>query len=129
MRISDWSSDVCSSDLPPARRGDVRSLSRRRPEPGPDRQMVRGARGEGTQVDAGRNGFEVGRGEDAVEPCHRAAAVKAVAGVDKAMAGAEIGEAAAVAAPFVAVAPQDRRSEERRVGKECGSRCRYRGAP
>src|SRR3546814_3386633 len=76
--------------------------------------MVRGARGEGTQVDAGRNGFEVGRGEDAVEPCHRAAAVKAVAGVDKAMAGAEIGEAAAVAAPFVAVAHQDRRqrSEE-----------------
>src|SRR3546814_18065211 len=143
MRISDWSSDVCSSDLclnfehirpppawgrgqgwaatlqgatplrvasklatlaaPPARRGDVRSLSRRRPEPGPDRQMVRGARGEGPQVDAGRNGFEVGRGEDAVEPCHRAAAVKAVAGVATAMAGPEIGEATAVAAPFVAV--------------------------
>src|SRR3546814_18386216 len=90
MRISDWSSDVCSSDLclnfehirpppacgrgqgwaatlqgatplrvasklatlaaPPARRGDVRSLSRRRPEPGPDRDRKSVVEGKSVSV-------------------------------------------------------------------------------
>src|SRR3546814_16546410 len=71
--------------------------------------MVRCARGEGAEVDTGLDRFEVGRGEDAVEPRHGTAAVEAVTGVDEAVAGAEIGEAAAAAAPLVAVAHQDRR--------------------
>src|SRR3546814_1790869 len=33
MRISDWSSDVCSSDLPPAVLNDVAALARTRPLP------------------------------------------------------------------------------------------------
>src|SRR3546814_10540911 len=69
MRISDWSSDVCSSDL---------SRPRHRGHPGPRfRRNLAGAR-----------------------PAARAAAAERV-----------------------------RRSEERRVGKECVSTCRSRWSP
>ena len=78
-------------------------------EPRPDRQMVRRARGERALVDAGVDRMQVGRGEDAVEPRDRAAAVKAVAGVDGAVMLAEIVQAAAAIAPFIAIAHQDRR--------------------
>ena len=61
------------------------------------------ARCDGPRVD----GLEVGRGKDAVEFCDRAAAVKAVAGIDQPVALAEIMQAAAGRAPFVAVAHQD----------------------
>src|SRR3546814_7929228 len=47
MRISDWSSDVCSSDLPdrPCAGGPGRDAdrSRRRPRPGPGHRSRRGA--------------------------------------------------------------------------------------
>src|SRR3546814_5463449 len=101
MRISDWSSDVCSSDLPR-----------------PDQQMIRRARRERALVHPRFDRFEVRGGEDAVEPGDGAAAVEAVARIDNAVVRAKIGEAAAARAPF--------RSEERRVGKESGSTCRSR---
>src|SRR3546814_7565494 len=83
MRISDWSSDVCSSDLPAQREahaggGDVEILARlHRQHPG-DAAFVE------TRLD---------REEDAEHHDH------------------------------------DDRSEERRVGKECVSTCRYRWSP
>src|SRR3546814_9793674 len=72
MRISDWSSDVCSSDLPP-----------RAPARDPDRD--------------GQAPLRPGRLE-----------------------------------PLARLHPQlrlDLRSEERRVGEECVSTCRYRWSP
>src|SRR3546814_7397351 len=78
MRISDWSSDVCSSDLGDGRRGarDARFSQR-------------------------------GLTEDSfIPPAYSAAA-----------------------APGRRVMRQGRRSEERRVGKECVSTCRSRWSP
>src|SRR3546814_12091585 len=99
MRISDWSSDVCSSDLRIAR-GDVGTelLARF----GVEKVIEAGARRDrpviatlGTNL---QGAFELG----AVQ--HR-------------LAGAAFG-------------PQTfRRSEERRVGKECVSTCRSRWSP
>src|SRR3546814_18742711 len=79
MRISDWSSDVCSSDLSVARRRRrTASLWRR------------------TAVDADREGQSAA----------------ASAGDDR--------------DPDPAHVATRQRSEERRVGKECVSTCRYR---
>src|SRR3546814_7044339 len=81
MRISDWSSDVCSSDL---------ALAIRRTEGDDDPQ----------------------RGIQASQPLkHGDPAVEADPVVD---AGKHL---------------HDRRSEERRVGKECVSTCRSRWSP
>src|SRR3546814_1940872 len=99
MRISDWSSDVCSSDLAVGHRGAdrqadqfadllVEKIRRRDPRAGArDGAAVGHARRCGTDGDA-----RVGRRIEAI--------VSALA-----------------------------RSEERRVGKECVSTCRYRWAP
>src|SRR3546814_8337409 len=88
MRISDWSSDVCSSDLHIA-----------------VRQFLRDHRGD-PQVDLL---LAVDR-----------------AGSDVAGVGAEVQQVAAVDAFREHVV---QRSEERRVGKECVSTCRYRWSP
>src|SRR3546814_11052392 len=74
MRISDWSSDVCSSDLPPSRR-------RRSPCRPPCRTYSRAGR----RTSAPRPAYGDRRAAD--------------------------------------------RSEERRVGKECVSTCRFRWTP
>src|SRR3546814_9644179 len=82
MRISDWSSDVCSSDLD-------------------ERQVV----------------FERDIDKLAPSPIEQRAQKPTIFGTDR-------GEAADAARP---VQPHhDRRSEERRVGKECVSTCRSR---
>src|SRR3546814_11645700 len=99
MRISDWSSDVCSSDLRDVRRfdaGDGAGLSRRvdgQLPPQPGTVQVRGRR----RV----RQFTLRRDHQAQ---HRD-----VRGRDR---GVQVG-----------------RSEERRVGKECVSTCRARGSP
>src|SRR3546814_4739392 len=82
MRISDWSSDVCSSDLA----GEVRA--RHEPE----------------------LGFRIG---------------------GKIIARAvDVGDRVAAGALLAELDPDDvRRSEERRVGKECVSTCRSRWSP
>src|SRR3546814_12387761 len=97
MRISDWSSDVCSSDL--LRDGGRIALALRKPfvegPPGGEvavhRIMRRGLVGEKVRMDAA--------------PDHL---------------GQDLGGVAEQA---------HRRSEERRVGKECGSTCRSRLSP
>src|SRR3546814_15237646 len=110
MRISDWSSDVCSSDL--------------------------------SRPDHDRRRFVLGVADDAVE-CrlrrHRDDAIDH-AGVDFLPlfdAGVEIDEHVARAGGgfglalnlHAVAARRDIRSEERRVGKECDSPCRYRWSP
>src|SRR3546814_7338258 len=87
MRISDWSSDVCSSDLV----GFARALSR---EVGP----------YGVTVNAIYPGGNT-RMTQSVPDAART--IRAAAGISRA----------------------GRRSEERRVGKECVSTCRYRWSP
>src|SRR3546814_18379411 len=99
MRISDWSSDVCSSDL---------GVCRERGRPGrPDRQGLRHA--------------DVGVPGDlciAADDLGRVAAVAAAGGHRR-------GIALKNEDPVISSA----RSEERRVGKECVSTCRSRWSP
>src|SRR3546814_18665379 len=85
MRISDWSSDVCSSDLPAAALG-----------PGLVPHQLPGRRVE----------------VDLADGCTRSGAAEGP-GTEH---GALVGERG----------QRDRRSEERRVGKECVSTCRSR---
>src|SRR3546814_3751332 len=84
MRISDWSSDVCSSDLP-IERVHVTDYTRRIVELPP----------------GGRRGF-IRRASTQRSPDHGACA---------------------------RLRKHQRRSEERRVGKECVSTCRSRWSP
>src|SRR3546814_4937257 len=100
MRISDWSSDVCSSDLPRAEPGAVEAeameppgvaqLAGRPAGPFADPASARPAR-EGVRRDEHRLAKSPGTREEW---------------------------------PFAQV-----RSEERRVGKECVSTCRSRWSP
>src|SRR3546814_17539056 len=97
MRISDWSSDVCSSDL-------CRAFGQ-------------------TSLDVALHPFEL--------PPHRERAH--VGGLGEGIADLDLGEFAGqrVDHLIVPVAADDdarerRRSEERRVGQECVSTCRYR---
>src|SRR3546814_12551268 len=95
MRISDWSSDVCSSDL---RRRDRRSVLK-------DRQMdIR----------------PISNDDD-----HRAA-VDEIRALWSAEAGSADEDRLDVLATLVDEYERKRRSEERRVGKECVSTCRCR---
>src|SRR3546814_9105884 len=91
MRISDWSSDVCSSDLDGSARPDT---------------------ADGRIAGAGR--------------AHRLRAAKAAPAVAAEQSG---GTSRRQAPLFRHVAWARRRSEERRVGKECVSTCRSRWLP
>src|SRR3546814_7284374 len=91
MRISDWSSDVCSSDLPADHDGKTDEYS-----PAPPATSTRMWSGDGT------------------------AASWSSASPDPTKAGLR-----SQRSPRRLVA----RSEERRVGKECVSTCRYRWSP
>src|SRR3546814_17763050 len=99
MRISDWSSDVCSSDL------FAKQSSDRRPT---------GL--SGVCMNQNETQRQVG---DALIECLDAIGAKICFGVP---GGQTI--------PLYAAARRHGfRSEERRVGKECVSTCRSRGAP
>src|SRR3546814_17713974 len=89
MRISDWSSDVCPSDLGDAGQGD---------------QVHRALQGAGLACSA------------SAEPGEEA-------GQDRTGGATPVQPVRAVRIPR---APALRRSEERRVGKECASTCRSR---
>src|SRR3546814_13337365 len=99
MRISDWSSDVCSSDLLGIlgrleldRRGATEPLARVA-----DKAVARNARVEGlSDFDA---------------------------------AGRRVGDEIAAGKTGLAIPAAERRSDERRVGKECVSPCRSRSPP
>src|SRR3546814_19671325 len=98
MRISDWSSDVCSSDLFVARFFG-------------DNNLIEGRLSHG---DSARRRIETPAGP----------LVCAIDGQPD-LAAAENGRRA-----FAVFRPESvARSEERRVGKECVSTFRYRGAP
>src|SRR3546814_6617372 len=90
MRISDWSSDVCSSDLPVD--GFARQPHHR---VGPFIIAVRRAAGDLEHL--ARSGLRKG--------------------------GEAVGQVGSIFGAHIAAAS---RSEERRVGKECVSTCRYR---
>src|SRR3546814_12017808 len=108
MRISDWSSDVCSSDLPwTPLAASLLSLqaSRERP-PGTDPET------------AGVTLFS-----RAAADCERA-----LFDADAPAAGGAKG-ADTVAFDLLAARQLSQRSEERRVGTECVSTCRSRRSP
>src|SRR3546814_11750883 len=96
MRISDWSSDVCSSDLrAQVRRGGCADLSGAGPDAAPLWLADRGVHAGLLQHQAVSANHRQ-RHKAMGERCHR---------------------------------QSGGRSEERRVGKECGSTCRSGGAP
>src|SRR3546814_12561799 len=98
MRISDWSSDVCSSDLAVAHDAEARLRCRLEI----DRLLV--------QLELA--GLDLRQVEDVVDQAQQVrAAVVDVDGV--------------LAVPLIAHRAEQR-SEERRVGKECVSTCRSR---
>src|SRR3546814_21071641 len=99
MRISDWSSDVCSSDL-----------------------LFRGEKGGGLERAEGREQACQRHGVDADQS---AADVARHAGGAEAHAADMRGADQAAEAPGGVQA----RSEEGRVGNECVSTCRSRGSP
>src|SRR3546814_16072997 len=118
MRISDWSSDVCSSDLGARRRAGTTAVAHHAP---------------------GRIG---------VGQClARRRAARRLRGAPRARSRAVLGLSRRAAATAFRRRPAERgqddhrhvarsgdareaaRSEERRVGKECVSTCRSRGAP
>src|SRR3546814_17669578 len=101
MRISDWSSDVCSSDLPPS----PSLLRRMRDEIDPRATLARMI-----EVERGRHDLITHR-EDAEDRFDRACTAEQVPDRRFGRTHRQI------------------RSEERRVGKECVSTCRSRGSP
>src|SRR3546814_14786158 len=103
MRISDWSSDVCSSDLPYAT------------------IICAGSDGENAQrqLDRIATGWRLKRVADRVIVNTAAQTPEAIL-APKSIAPDRLAEARDLGAA---------RSEERRVGKECVSTCRARGSP
>src|SRR3546814_12201627 len=94
MRISDWSSDVCSSDLPLGAAAGLRQ---------PPRDVALVERGEEEQHAGGEARADLGQ-----RTGHRLG-----------LRGGQAMEQRLL----------DARSEERRVGKECVSKCRSRWSP
>src|SRR3546814_11805517 len=120
MRISDWSSDVCSSDLSPRER---------EPAAEPGRTLVEPVLNEVAAEMRPRRALFVG--------CQAGLSAWAEAGAVRQIVQHLVANAIDASAPdapvqVVAVAEQGRvrieRSEERRVGKECGSTFSPRGS-
>src|SRR3546814_5035439 len=104
MRISDWSSDVCSSDLPSLHEVAAGTLDIHR-------------EGLSYFMLAKDRGFRFIRGEmDGLDREGKTVSIKPV-----------FDEAHQEVLPRRKIAYD--RSEERRVGKECVSTCRYRWSP
>src|SRR3546814_16581135 len=114
MRISDWSSDVCSSDLPD-NRGDNRCRLNAKLRTDTDRTVSGTA--QRRRVDDG----------GAKSADHAANAVDAEGVQRVIIAELRLQERHGIVADEGGDGTQ--RSEERRVGKECVSTCRYRWSP
>src|SRR3546814_14213088 len=109
MRISDWSSDVCSSDLVPVPEGDPFAYAR---------TLARGAAWE--MPDVADDAYADGR--TAKRAGERLKALK--------NGKQPFFLAVGFARPHLPFSvPKRYRSEERRVGKECVSTCRSRWSP
>src|SRR3546814_20576256 len=109
MRISDWSSDVCSSDL---NARTIRDIPQQLPQGAPDIFEVRG------EVYMAKADFA------ALNERQADVGGKIFANPRNAAAGSlrQLDQAITAARPL-------RRSAERRVGKECVSTCRSRWSP
>src|SRR3546814_12477957 len=107
MRISDWSSDVCSSDLRHARTG--RSMSK-------TRRKIDAARGAKIALEALQEQVTVADLAQRYQ-AHRNQIYAWKKQLQSKRRGYEVGPMGAAS-----------RSEERRVGKECVSTCRSRWA-
>src|SRR3546814_13743304 len=111
MRISDWSSDVCSSDLDRTAQALAPCAETEQPDFG-----IRVAREQRRELSA-----HVGhRGERGHHQRHRRYRFVGDAGIGD--WGLGIGNSGSLVFAFP-------RSEERRVGKECVSTCRSRWSP
>src|SRR3546814_15541815 len=102
MRISDWSSDVCSSDL-------VGAFAEQKAQPADIAPL-------GDDDQRGFAGVRIARVDEGRIVLQRLGRLGPVAIVDRLQKG-------------IAAAELRLRSEERRVGKECVSTCRYRCTP
>src|SRR3546814_12078714 len=113
MRISEWSSDVCSSDLIDAERLEVRhGVLHEGAGKGPAEGALRAEEGLAQRAAVGRRHQR--RQREIAEPLTRRQQDLAVAVVDQ--------------GPGVDGGRADR-AEERRVGKGCVSTCRYGWSP
>src|SRR3546814_18947835 len=110
MRISDWSSDVCSSDLPCA---PARPAARNPP------------------ADADRRGTRHRGRSDPRRPCPWLLHRQRIAGPCPRTTGCKRGTAGSIAPPPAnqTIGNNEHRSEERRVGKEGVSTCSTRWWP
>src|SRR3546814_17567556 len=119
MRISDWSSDVCSSDLRALRSGRDQGLSRRRGRARLLHQdrLAAGANLHGPPRPEGSGARTGGRGD------FQAAAIVRLG------RAAIVGSAAGLCGVGRTLSSPPPRSEERRVGKEGVSTWRFRGWP
>src|SRR3546814_17195852 len=121
MRISDWSSDVCSSDLLRTRKWQDQSGQDRYTTEvvlqGFDAKLVMLDGREGGSGSAGGGNFGGGRSDDGWG---------ASGGYDNGGLGSSKNEKPSSSGPNFA--NDLHRSEERRVGTECVSTCRFRGS-
>src|SRR3546814_19194487 len=119
MRISDWSSDVCSSDL---KQGRERALDDKR-----QRAAVALAAWKTDRIGGGH--LRIAIAHDLRPAADDGALDKSKATKGRATDhGHDIGHRARPACPLLS-ATCSRRSAERRVGKECVSTCRSRWSP
>src|SRR3546814_11449663 len=115
MRISDWSSDVCSSDLYLAKRAELVEIAGRQFKNNGFRATTLAEIGHKAGLDRATVYYYFGSKEELFRECLRV-------GVDD-----NINECERIANdPVLSTAE---RSEERRVGKECVSTCRSRWSP
>src|SRR3546814_16650461 len=114
MRISDWSSDVCSSDLQFADRQFHLAQERDDSQPGRIGKSAKNI--EQLSHDMGYKAFFIS-GQRGATPLFPAARHNEVPRTGRIGTGSQKKDIA-----------RDR-SEERRVGKECVSTCRYRWSP
>src|SRR3546814_11230627 len=112
MRISDWSADVCSSDLP-------------------DVELVGVEPAGGAAVGHGVPGIVHGSKSFLLQDEHGQVqeAESISAGLDYPGIGPEHAHLAATGRARYEKITDDERSEERRVGKECVRTCRSRWSP
>src|SRR3546814_3910523 len=107
MRISDWSSDVCSSDL---------RLSLQFHRHRSEHWVIVAGNGEAT-VD--ETIAQLKPGDHVIIPCGAKHRIRNTGGELLVFVEVQFGE----------IPDESDRSEERRVGKECVSTCRSRGSP
>src|SRR3546814_19212612 len=123
MRISDWSSDVCSSDLHVFATHDIQEQATRMANPKPDaRTRFRRSTRDGADGSTQRR-LTSDRISADLADFQKAGGQVAVLGVTRVLK--KLGESAGERADEKAAQP---RSEERRVGKDGVITCAYRGS-